>query len=70
VIATLLTGVVATLTPLFAAQGNYGGPNEWAYVLAGWAIAVVGIGAYALVTVLRGRRLAKQLPPEERRWMS
>jgi drug/metabolite transporter (DMT)-like permease len=63
--------LLATLgTVLFAAEGNYGGPNEWGYVLAGWAIAVGGLALYAVVTVVRGRRLAKQLPPEERRWMS
>lgn len=60
----------SALTPLLAAQGNYGGQNEWVYVLAGWAIAVGGLALYAAVTLVRGRRLARQLPPEERRWMS
>jgi hypothetical protein len=69
-VTATLGSVFAALTPLFAAEGNYGGPNEWSYVLAGWAIAIGGVVAYAVVTLLRGRRIARQLPPEERRWMS
>ena len=38
------------------------------YVLAGWGIALAAIGGYALRTVRRGRSLAAQVPPEERRW--
>jgi heme exporter protein D len=38
------------------------------YVAAGWGIALVSLGAYALRTVRRGRSLAAQVPPEERRW--
>lgn len=38
------------------------------YVAAGWAIPLGAIGLYALRVVLRGRRLAEQVPPEERRW--
>jgi len=38
------------------------------YVLAGWAIPLVALGAYALRTIRRGRTLAPQVPPEERRW--
>jgi hypothetical protein len=38
------------------------------YVAAGWGIALATLGAYALFTVRRGRRLAAQVPPEERRW--
>jgi hypothetical protein len=38
------------------------------YVAAGWGIALVSLGAYALRTVRRGRALAAQVPPEERRW--
>lgn len=38
------------------------------YVAAGWAIPLVLLGAYSLRTVRRGRRLAEQVPPEERRW--
>jgi len=38
------------------------------YVAAGWAIPLVALAAYALRTISRGRRLAEQVPPEERRW--
>jgi hypothetical protein len=38
------------------------------YVVAGWTIALVGLGAYALRTLRRGRKLAEQVPPEDRRW--
>lgn len=38
------------------------------YVLTGWGIALVALGGYALRTVRRGRALAEQVPPEDRRW--
>ncbi len=38
------------------------------YVAAGWGIALLGLAAYAVRTVRRGRALAAQVPPEERRW--
>ena len=38
------------------------------YVGAGWGIALVILAGYSLRTVLRGRAIARQLPPEERRW--
>jgi heme exporter protein D len=38
------------------------------YVAAGWAIPLVGLAAYSLRTIRRGRTLAAQVPPEERRW--
>lgn len=41
----------------------------WGYVIAGWAAVVATLGAYAAAVVVRGRRLAAQVPPERRRWM-
>lgn len=38
------------------------------YVVAGWAIPLVALGLYTVRVVVRGRRLAEQVPPEERRW--
>ncbi len=38
------------------------------YVAAGWGIALVALGGYAVRTLRRGRTLAAQVPPEERRW--
>jgi hypothetical protein len=48
----------------------YGNPNEWGYVLFGWAAAIVGIALYAVLVLRKGRQLSKQVPPEDRRWMS
>ena len=42
--------------------------GTWPFVAAAWAVVFGGMGAYALVTVVRGRRLSKQVPPEKRRW--
>lgn len=43
--------------------------SEWTYV--GWAYGVV-VGAlvvFAVWTIARGRRVGRQLPPEDRRWL-
>lgn len=42
--------------------------GTWPYVAASWVIVLGSMGAYAVVTVVRGRRLSKQVPPEKRRW--
>ena len=39
------------------------------YVLAAWIIVFATVLVYAGVTMARGRRLARQVPPENRRWM-
>ncbi len=38
------------------------------YVAAGWTIPLALFAGYAIRTVRRGRALAAQVPPEERRW--
>jgi hypothetical protein len=38
------------------------------YVTAGWTIPLALIAGYAVRTVRRGRALAAQVPPEDRRW--
>jgi hypothetical protein len=38
------------------------------HVALGWGIALVGLGAYTLRTLRRGRSLAGRVPPEQRRW--
>lgn len=38
------------------------------YVAAGWGIPLVAFAAYSLRTIRRGRTLAQQVPPQERRW--
>lgn len=42
--------------------------GTWVYVAAAWVIVFAAMGAYALVTVMRGRRLSRQVPSEKRRW--
>lgn len=42
--------------------------GTWPYVAAAWAIVFGAMGGYALLTVVRGRRLSKKVPPEKRRW--
>ncbi len=42
--------------------------DTWPYVIAAWTIVLGAFLVYALVTVLRGRALSKQVPPERRRW--
>jgi len=38
------------------------------YVAAGWIATVGVLGGYAALTIRRGRRLSRIVPPEERRW--
>jgi hypothetical protein len=38
------------------------------YVAAGWIASLGVLGLYAVRTILRGRALARMVPPEERRW--
>jgi len=38
------------------------------YVVAGYGISALVLLGYAARTVVRGRRLARRLPPEERAW--
>ena len=38
------------------------------YIAAGWLATAALIGGYALTVVRRGRKLSRQVPPEERRW--
>ena len=40
------------------------------YLIAGWGIALGGIGLYSARLVQRGRRLSRQVPEDRRRWMT
>jgi hypothetical protein len=42
--------------------------GSWPYVIAAWIIVIGAVLAYAVLTILRGRSLSKQVPPERRRW--
>lgn len=43
--------------------------SAWGYVWLGWAITLVMVVTYVLVVLQRGRRLGRQVPPEEQRWL-
>lgn len=59
--------MLAAVTSLvLAASGTASG--TWPYVIASWIIVFGAIAAYAVVTVVRGRRLSRRVPPEKRRW--
>jgi hypothetical protein len=59
--------LIATVT-VFAQIGE--SSNQWAYVAAGYGLVVVGIVAYLLLVLRKGRQLSRQVKPEDRRWMS
>ncbi len=39
------------------------------YVVAGYVITFLGLGAYAAWILVLGRRLSAKVPEERRRWM-
>lgn len=41
----------------------------WSYVIFGYVCTFVLVIGLAVRTVVRGRRLSRQLPPEQRRWL-
>lgn len=43
-------------------------PDAWSYVAAGYLLAFGSILGYAAWVVVRGRRVGRQLPPEDRSW--
>ncbi len=57
-----MTAVLAALTVLALDE------NSWGYVTATYVIAIVTLVAYAISVIVRGRRVGRQLPPDERRW--
>ena len=42
--------------------------TDGGFVAAGWMGAFGLVGAYALVTLRRGRKLSKRVPEGDRRW--
>jgi hypothetical protein len=54
---------------LIAQAGFYENPDGWTYVVVGYGLCIAGIGAYAATLLVRGRRLARKVPPGERRWL-
>lgn len=43
--------------------------DGWQFVIPGYLITFGAIAAYALWVVIRGRRLARELPEQERRFL-
>lgn len=43
--------------------------NEWAYVAITWGATAAVLGGYATLVIRRGKRLSKQVPEDQRRWM-
>ena len=44
--------------------------SDMVYIVAGWGISLSVLGLYAASLVLRGRRLAREVPPDRQRWTS
>jgi heme exporter protein CcmD len=53
---------------MLADTANQAG-HYWFYVGVGYGAAFVALGGYTVRTLLRGRRLSRKLPPDQRRWM-
>ena len=62
--------VLAAVVSVLADAKPYEQPNEWNYVFGGWFFVSLGVVLYAVLLLRRGRRLARQVPLKDRRWMS
>jgi hypothetical protein len=58
------------LTVLLGEVGLYENPAGWTYVTVGYALCILGILAYTVTLMVRGRRLARRVPPDQRRWLT
>ena len=63
-----MSALIAVIGVL-AESEPYKSPEQWSYVIAGWVLLIIGFAIYVTRLLLRGRKLARQLPPDERRWM-
>lgn len=43
--------------------------TAWNYVGAAYGVTFAAIGGYAAWMIVRGRKVGRQLPASERRWM-
>lgn len=55
------------VAPILAQLGD--SSTQWNYVAAGSIFVIVGIALYIALVLRKGRQLARQLKPEDRRWM-
>ena len=62
-----MSALTASLTVI--AQINESS-SQWGYVAAGSGLVIGGIAVYVLLVLRKGRQLARQVKPEDRRWMS
>ncbi len=60
-----MTGATAVL---LAAAGDVP-QNPWPFVIAGYVIMALGLVAVGAQTIIRGRRLAQRVPPDQQRWL-
>ncbi|HRW37324.1 MAG: hypothetical protein KDB04_04000 [Acidimicrobiales bacterium] len=42
--------------------------GAWSYITAAYVVVFGTLIAYAAWVIVRGRRIGRQLPPEDRRW--
>ena len=40
------------------------------YIVAAWVITFAAVAGYSLWVLVRGRRLSREVAPEQRRWMT
>lgn len=62
----MTASMLSTILGVVFAEGT--AENTWPYVIASWLIVFGAIATYAAITVIRGRRLSRRVPPENRRW--
>lgn len=43
--------------------------SEWSYIAGGYGITVGTLLLLTISIIIRGRRIGRQVPPEERRWL-
>ncbi len=67
-VLTGLAGLASGLTSVLAQTGS-DVPDEMGYVWGSYALVVVVLVGYAVVTIRRGRAVGRRVPPDERRWL-
>lgn len=70
-ITAVLTGLAGLASGLASVLAQTGSdvPDEMGYVWGSYALVVVVLVGYAVVTIRRGRAVGRRVPPDERRWL-